>query len=164
MGEAAAQILREADLYGLLRTAIASAGSQEAWARSVPVSASFVSEVMGGRKSFSPRMLAALGVEEVKTFRRLDPAASTDDASRLLAGLSKADTRTLLWLRADGSARKRLDVMAGEWRPLLENLKRLRGMRLAEEVFVAKLSQGWAATEAGLAARAAIQVEGAADA
>lgn len=156
--------LAEADLYGLLRVAIAAAGSQDAWAKGVPVSASYVSEVQAARKPFSPRMLAALGVERVTTYRLVDRAAQPGDAAAIARGLSQADRRTLLWLLADGSPRKRLDVVAGNWRPSLDNLKRMRGMRLAEELMVEKVPQGWAATKAGRAAQAAIAAREIADA
>ena len=149
--EGATAALRGADLYALLRAAIAAAGSQDAWARSVPVSPSQVSEVLGGGKPFSPRMLAALGVERVVTYRRLDPVGQPGDATAIVAALSKKDRRTLLWLLADGSPRRRTDVAPGEWRPLLDQLRRLRALRLDEET-----AGGWAATDAGLAARAAL--------
>ncbi|WP_458097351.1 hypothetical protein [Roseomonas sp. WA12] len=149
--------LAKADLYGLRRLAIAQARTQDAWAKGVGVSASYVSEVQAARKPFSPRMLAALGVERVTIYRLLDPATQPGDAAAITRGMSAADRRTLLWLPADGSPRKRLDAVAGDWRRLLENLKRLRGMRLAEEIMVEKVSQGWAATEAGLVARDALR-------
>ncbi|MBP0492126.1 hypothetical protein [Roseomonas indoligenes] len=143
--------LREADLYARLNAAIAAAGSQEIWSRAAGLPPTYVSEVRGGKKPFSDRLLAALRVRRVVSFVELSPAGDAGDAERLLKALSPKDRRTLLWLPADGGQRSRLDAVAGEWRPLLENLKRLQAMRLA-----VKTAERWSATEDGLSLRAAL--------
>ncbi|SHK43766.1 hypothetical protein SAMN02745194_04918 [Roseomonas rosea] len=139
-----AEDLQEADLGPRLRAAIAAAGSQEAFARRVGVAASFISEVAGGRRNFTDRILAAMGLRKVTVYRPLGAAG----AAALPSGLTRTDHKTLLWLRPDGTPRQRSE-RTGEWRPGLADLRRMRALRLAMEML-----DGWAATEAGLAARA----------
>jgi transcriptional regulator with XRE-family HTH domain len=136
--------LQAADLGPRLRAAIAAAGSQEAFARQVGVAPSFISEVVGGRRNFTDRILAAMGLRRVEVYRPLGAAG----AAALPSGLTRTDHKTLLWLRADGTPRPRSE-RTGEWRPGLADLRRMRALHLAIEML-----DGWAATEAGLAARA----------
>jgi uncharacterized membrane protein YhhN len=49
MPQMSTTFLREADLYGLLRAAIAEAGSQDAWARAAGLAPSFVSDTLAAR-------------------------------------------------------------------------------------------------------------------
>ncbi|SHJ12956.1 hypothetical protein SAMN02745194_01788 [Roseomonas rosea] len=108
------------------------------------MAASFISEVAGGRRNFTDRILAAMGLRKVVVYRPIGAAG----AAALSSGLTRTDHKTLLWLRADGRPRQRSE-RTGEWRPGLADLRRMRALRLAMEML-----DGWAATEAGLAARA----------
>jgi hypothetical protein len=152
----------EADLYGLLRTAIAAAGSQDAWARGAGLAPSFVSDTLAARRPLSDRILAALGVRKVTSYVLMNPTSDAEGAARLIKALSRGDRRTLLWLPESGAPRLRAD-RSSDYRPLLMDLRRLRALRLAVET-----PEGWSATEAGKVARAALlaakEREGAANA
>lgn len=62
-----------ADIYALMRKAIADAGGQSAWAARVGVSPQYVSDVVNGRRDPAARMLAAVGVKRVTVYRRVLP-------------------------------------------------------------------------------------------
>jgi len=56
------------DVYRLLDAACRKAGSQSAWAKEHGMTVQFVSAVLNARKAPSPRLLAALGLREVRRF------------------------------------------------------------------------------------------------
>ncbi|MCR0981826.1 hypothetical protein [Roseomonas populi] len=144
--------LHEAELYARLDAAIAAAGgSQDAWARAAGLPASYVSEVRGGKRPFSARLLAALRVRRVVSFEDMGEAGDASAPGALVAALTAKDRQTLLWLRQDGTPRKRTEADPSGWRPLREDLKRLQAMRLAVDGL-----DGWTATDAGQETRAAL--------
>lgn len=60
-----------ADVHGRLRTACREAGSQQAWAERHGFSASFVSDVLNGKRPMPDSVLVALGLVRVTVYRPL---------------------------------------------------------------------------------------------
>jgi hypothetical protein len=65
-------VFTKQELVERLRTAIASAGSQEAFAAQHDIAAAYISDVMRGRREPGQKILDALGVERVVTYRVKD--------------------------------------------------------------------------------------------
>ena len=59
------------EVRALLREACRKAGSQSAWAEEHDMSTTLVSDVIRGRREPGDKVLAALGLERVVTYRRL---------------------------------------------------------------------------------------------
>jgi len=59
------------ELLALLREECVVAGGQAAWARSHEMSAVYVSDVLAGRRAPAGKILAALGLEQVISYRRV---------------------------------------------------------------------------------------------
>jgi len=57
-------------LIDLLRREIAAAGGQSAFARKAGISPQYISEVLRWNKPIGPRLLDALGIEKIITYRR----------------------------------------------------------------------------------------------
>lgn len=55
--------LTSAEVYGLLRQAITDAGSQKAFAARAGVTPAYVNDLVRGRRGWSDRILATLGVQ-----------------------------------------------------------------------------------------------------
>ncbi len=56
-----------------LRAACAEAGSQQAWASKSGLSIGYVCNTLKGRRKPGAKLLAALGIERVVTYRRIGP-------------------------------------------------------------------------------------------
>jgi hypothetical protein len=65
-------MLTEQEVMDRLRAAIAAAGSQAAYARQQGISLQYVNDVMRGRRELGQKVLDALGVERVVSYRLLD--------------------------------------------------------------------------------------------
>lgn len=65
-----ARSLTEAHVLARLKTAVKAAGSVADFARQVGVSQPYVSQAMSGRTTIGPRLLDAIGIERVVTYRR----------------------------------------------------------------------------------------------
>jgi hypothetical protein len=59
------------DVIRLLHSEIAAAGSQSQWARQKSVQRSNVNSMLWGRRRLQPKILRALGLEEVTVYRRV---------------------------------------------------------------------------------------------
>jgi hypothetical protein len=59
------------DVIKLLHSEIAAAGSQSQWARQKSVSRPIVNNVLSGRRNLQPKILSALGLEELAVYRRV---------------------------------------------------------------------------------------------
>lgn len=73
---AAPPLLDQPGAYGLLRQAIAAAGSQAAYAVKVGISATFLSDALNGRKEIPVAVLTDLGLQRVVRYRRKEVAAN----------------------------------------------------------------------------------------
>lgn len=62
--------MTETELIGLLASKVLLAGSQSVWAKDNNMSAVYVSDVLNGRRAPGEKILAALDVERVITYRR----------------------------------------------------------------------------------------------
>ena len=67
-------MLTEHDFIERLRTTVAAAGSQKAYAERIGVSASFLSDVLRGNRTPGEKIIAALGLEMIVMYRE-KPAA-----------------------------------------------------------------------------------------
>ena len=67
------QFLLFEDAMGLLRTAIEAAGSQQEWAKSNGVDRATLNATLNGRRNLQPKVLQALGLEQVTVYRQLEP-------------------------------------------------------------------------------------------
>ena len=65
-----AEVLVFEDVLKLLRAEIAAAGSQSEWARQKRVNRSIVNSTPLGRRNLQPKVLTALGLEEITVYRR----------------------------------------------------------------------------------------------
>jgi hypothetical protein len=63
--------MTEDDVRGLLRKATEDAGSRRAWALAHDLSAQYVGDVIDGKRSIGPAILAALNIEAVTTYRKI---------------------------------------------------------------------------------------------
>lgn len=61
------------DVRALLRDKVAAAGSAMKWAEDAGTAATYVSDVLRGKVEPGPRILKALGLERVTTYRRVKP-------------------------------------------------------------------------------------------
>jgi hypothetical protein len=59
------------DVMKLLHAEIAAAGSQSEWARQKRVDRSIVNTTLSGRRNLQPKILTALGLEEITVYRRV---------------------------------------------------------------------------------------------
>jgi hypothetical protein len=59
------------DVLNLLRAEIAATGSQLQWARKKGVDRATLNAALRGRRNLQPKVLKALGLEEVTVYRRL---------------------------------------------------------------------------------------------
>jgi len=59
------------DVRDLLRSACATAGSQQAWAREHGVSPQYVGDVILGRREPGDKILDGLGIKKVVTYERV---------------------------------------------------------------------------------------------
>ena len=143
--------LTEVDVFGRLRAEIRRAGSADAWSKAAGISPTFTSDVLASRRPFSDRMLRALGLSRETVYRRGDAPAPATDLERVLSYLSPVERRALMWLPADGSGRDRR-IRDGNWRPSTNELRRLRGFKLAD----APGGADWCATELGREAQKVI--------
>jgi predicted amino acid racemase len=62
-------MLTERDIKDRLRAAILKAGSQAAFARQHNISLQYINDVMNGRRDIGQKILDALGIERVVTYR-----------------------------------------------------------------------------------------------
>lgn len=62
-------MLTEQDIRDRLRAAIEKAGSQAAFARQHDISLQYVNDVVNGRRDIGQKILDAIGVERVVTYR-----------------------------------------------------------------------------------------------
>lgn len=93
------------DVYRRLDTACRQAGSQSAWGKQHGMTVQFVSAVLNARKAPSPRMLAALGLQEVTRFVEVASASTTQvDACRNAAIARSAGTEGTALLLSDGAS------------------------------------------------------------
>jgi hypothetical protein len=65
------QFLFFEDAIGLLRAEIAAAGSQLEWAKNKNVDRATLNGALQGRRKLQPKVLKALGLEQVTVYRRL---------------------------------------------------------------------------------------------
>jgi DNA-binding transcriptional regulator YdaS (Cro superfamily) len=63
--------MNEEQAMKAVRKAIASAGSQKAFAEKVGVSQAFLSDMLAGKRYLSSAVLAGAGLEKVVTYRRM---------------------------------------------------------------------------------------------
>jgi hypothetical protein len=68
----------------LLRAAIAAAGSQQEWAKSKGVDRATLNATLNGRRNLQPKVLQALGLEQVIVYRRLEPTKARLKADKLI--------------------------------------------------------------------------------
>ena len=61
-----------------LKSAVAAAGTMTKWAEAHGFSQPYVSDVVYGRRPIGPRMLMALGLEKVVTYRTASEPAPPD--------------------------------------------------------------------------------------
>jgi hypothetical protein len=66
------QFLLFEDAMGLLRAAIEVAGSQQEWAKNNGVDRATLNATLNGRRNLQPKVLQALGLEQVIVYRRLE--------------------------------------------------------------------------------------------
>jgi hypothetical protein len=66
------QFLLFEDAMGLLRAAIEVAGSQQEWAKNNGVDRATLNATLNGRRNLQPKVLQALGLEQVTVYRRLE--------------------------------------------------------------------------------------------
>jgi hypothetical protein len=59
------------DVIKLLHSEIAAAGSQSKWARQKRVNRPIVNSILSGRRRLQPKVLSALGLEEITVYRRV---------------------------------------------------------------------------------------------
>ena len=59
------------DVRNLMRREIAKKGTIGAWAREANINAAYVSDVLRGHREPAHKILAALGIERVVTYRRV---------------------------------------------------------------------------------------------
>jgi hypothetical protein len=59
------------DVMKLLHAEIAAAGSQSEWARQKRVNRSIANSILSGRRNLQPKVLTALGLEEITVYRRI---------------------------------------------------------------------------------------------
>jgi hypothetical protein len=59
------------DVIKLLHSEIAAAGSQSQWARQKSVNRPIVNTILSGRRRLQPKILSALGLEEITVYRRV---------------------------------------------------------------------------------------------
>lgn len=64
--------MTKTQLLAILKKQCDRAGSQTAWARENGLSAVYVSDVLTGKRDPAGKLLAALGVERVVSYRRLE--------------------------------------------------------------------------------------------
>jgi hypothetical protein len=64
-------LLTDDDVMKLLRTAIATAGSQRAWATASGVDRPIINQILKGKRGFQPRVLLALGLKRVNAYSRI---------------------------------------------------------------------------------------------
>lgn len=62
-------MLTEQDIRARLRDAIQAAGSQAAFARQHNISLQYVNDVVNGRREIGQKILDALGIEKIVTYR-----------------------------------------------------------------------------------------------
>jgi hypothetical protein len=62
-------MLTEQDIRDRLRAAIKQAGSQAAFARQHNISLQYINDVMNGRRDMGQKILDALGIEKIVTYR-----------------------------------------------------------------------------------------------
>lgn len=84
-------MLSEDDIRERLRAAIAAAGSQQAFARQCGISAQYINDVVRGRREPGHKILDALGLERIVTYRekladRRDTNRDTASGARGEAG------------------------------------------------------------------------------
>jgi hypothetical protein len=65
------QFLAFEDAMGLLRAEIAASGSQLEWAKNKNVDRATLNGALQGRRKLQPKVLKALGLEQVTVYRRL---------------------------------------------------------------------------------------------
>lgn len=65
--------MNEDDVRALLRRMCDSAGSQKAFAESAGMTQSYVGDVLASRRGPGEKLLAALGLERVVSYRRTSP-------------------------------------------------------------------------------------------
>jgi hypothetical protein len=65
------QLLFFEDAMGLLRAEITAAGSQLEWAKNKNVDRATLNGALQGRRRLQPKVLKALGLEQVTVYRRL---------------------------------------------------------------------------------------------
>jgi transcriptional regulator with XRE-family HTH domain len=82
-------MLSEQDIRERLRAAVAAAGSQQAFARQCDISAQYINDVLRGRREPGQKILTALGVERVVTYREL--AHNDRDTNRDTASSARGD-------------------------------------------------------------------------
>jgi len=66
-----AEFLVFEDVMKLLHAEIAAAGSQSEWARQRRVNRSIVNRILSGRRNLQPKVLSALGFEQITVYRRV---------------------------------------------------------------------------------------------
>jgi hypothetical protein len=59
------------DVIRLLHSEIAAAGGQSQWARQKSVNRTSVVSILSGRRNLQPKILRALGLEEITVYRRV---------------------------------------------------------------------------------------------
>jgi hypothetical protein len=59
------------EVIKLLHSEIVAAGSQSKWARQKSVDRTIVTSILSGRRSLQPKILSALGLEEITVYRRV---------------------------------------------------------------------------------------------
>jgi hypothetical protein len=64
------QLLTDDDAMKLLRTEIAGAGSQSAWANASGISRATINQILHGKRCFQPSVLSALGLKRVNAYSR----------------------------------------------------------------------------------------------
>jgi transcriptional regulator with XRE-family HTH domain len=69
-------MLSEQDILGRLRAAVRAAGSQQAFAEQHHISAQYLSDVLRGRREAGVKILDALGIEKVITYREKHPESA----------------------------------------------------------------------------------------
>lgn len=62
-------MLSESDVIARLRAAVEAAGGQRQFAENAGVSPAYINDVLHRRRGLADRILAALGVERVVTYR-----------------------------------------------------------------------------------------------
>jgi hypothetical protein len=63
-------LLSDDDVMKLLRTEIAKAGSQSAWAKVSGISRPSINQTLKGTRGFQPKVLSALGLKRVNAYSR----------------------------------------------------------------------------------------------